>query len=233
MLIMTEILNRVADYAKRKARGDGWFLRNDVIWWKINGRPESCRDRCPRVHEYLFHFAKSRRYYYDGDATREPYAKDSLLRMLRAHSKDGKLLHADDPRVSNWQSRPRLRRSKMTAAKGAPLEGMHIDRATTGHEVDLNPKGRLKPTIWPVACAGTSDEHYAVFPEELVRPCILAATREGDVVLDPFAGTATTGVVAMRYRRRFVGIEISPRYARLGEKRLEPFRAQLQINLKS
>lgn len=228
------ILNHMSETireAVKLSRRSSWYLRSDIIWWKTNAKPESCSDRPPRVHEYLFLMSRSRRYFYNGDLTREPYARDSLLRMLRAHSDKSKGVLADDPRVSNWQSRPRPRRNKMVAAKGAALEGMHVDRAEYDREVELNPRGRLKPSIWPVACEGTDADHYAVFPEDLVKPCILAGSREGDLVLDPFAGTATTGVVALRYRRRFVGIELSPKYARVGEKRLAPYRQQMEMKL--
>ena len=69
---------------------DGWFLRQDIIWHKPNTMPESVKDRCTKAHEYIFLLTKQGRYFFDGEAIREPYAEDSLARVGRGRSKSHK-----------------------------------------------------------------------------------------------------------------------------------------------
>ena len=71
-----------------------------------------------------------------------------------------------------------------------------------------------------IATQAYSEAHFATFPEALVEPCILAGSKVGDTILDPFCGFGTTGVVALRYHREFIGIELNPEYAKLAEKRI-------------
>ena len=79
---------------------------------------------------------------------------------------------------------------------------------------------RNKRSVWEIATQPFSEAHFATFPEKLVEPCILAGSKEGDAVLDPFCGSGTTGVVALRYHRDFVGIELNPEYAEMAERRV-------------
>lgn len=79
---------------------------------------------------------------------------------------------------------------------------------------------RNKRSVWTVQLRGFKGAHSATFPLDLVRPCVLAGSRPGDLVLDPFAGAATTGVVAISHSRRFLGVELSADYAALAERRL-------------
>jgi DNA modification methylase len=77
-----------------------------------------------------------------------------------------------------------------------------------------------KPDVFKVATEPTPFAHFATMPTELVKPCILAGSREGDTVLDPFAGSGTTGMVALRHGRRFIGIELNPEYVSLARTRI-------------
>jgi site-specific DNA-methyltransferase (cytosine-N4-specific) len=74
--------------------------------------------------------------------------------------------------------------------------------------------------VWTVATQPFPGAHFATFPPKLIEPCILAGSREGDVVLDPFAGAGTTGMVALRHGRSFVGCELNPDYVRLARDRI-------------
>lgn len=82
---------------------------------------------------------------------------------------------------------------------------------------------RNKRSVWKVNTQPFKGAHFAVMPEALVEPCILAGCREGGLVLDPFLGSGTVGVVALRHFRRFIGIELNPTYAEMAQKRLMAF----------
>ena len=77
-----------------------------------------------------------------------------------------------------------------------------------------------KSSVWQIATQPYPESHFATFPEALVEPCILAGSRDGDTVLDPFAGSGTVGVVALRHNRRFIGIELNPEYAAMAKRRI-------------
>ena len=79
---------------------------------------------------------------------------------------------------------------------------------------------RNKRDVWTVGTSGFRGAHFAVFPEKLIEPCILAGSPLGGTVLDPFAGSGTTGVVAKRLRRDFIGCEINPDYAQMAADRI-------------
>lgn len=90
-----------------------------------------------------------------------------------------------------------------------------------------NPEGRNKRTVWTVTFEPQSNEHYASYPTKLIEPMIFAGTDAGDTVLDPFAGTGTTGLVALRNQRRYIGIELQEKYIAISEKRLK----EVQVGL--
>jgi DNA modification methylase len=174
-------------------RADGWYLRQDIIWAKPNVMPESVRDRCTKSHEYLFLLTKSPKYYYDHIAIKEPVSEVSLKRAL-----------------SGWKTN---RPSAKTSPQGIDVEVM-------GKRF-VNPEGRNKRDVWFIPTASYKGAHFAVMPEKLVEPCILAGSREDDLVLDPFMGSGTVGVVAERHNRHFVGIELNPEYVELALTRLD------------
>ena len=136
---------------------DGWYLRNDIIWHKPNGQPESVKDRLTVSHEYLFMFSKSERYYFDQDAIKE--------------------------NTSNGNSR------------------------------------KNKRTVWSINTEPCPEAHFAVFPGALIRPCILAGSKKGDIVLDPFYGAGTVGIITKELDRKCVGIELNDDYLHIAEKR--------------
>ena len=176
-------------------QADGWYLRSDIIWSKPNPMPESVTDRPTKAHEYLFLMSKSERYYYDGDAIREPYKPESMGRY--AYSLDGTAPTARQPDNGDVDRRKREARTR-----------------------DPNPKGRNRRTVWDIPTSPFPEAHFAVFPEKLIEPCILAGCPEGGVVLDPFMGSGTTALVALKAKRQFLGIELNPEYAQMAEARI-------------
>lgn len=178
-------------------QADGWYLRQDIIWHKTNPMPESVTDRCVRSHEYLFLLSKNGRYHFDHEAIRE--SSDSYHRPGADRQNDfcrttGKYTHKANPGQS------------MTQHRG--------DREHTTAQPLRN-----KRSVWPVSTVATRHDHLAAFPPKLIEPCILAGSRPGDLVLDPFSGSGTVAETANRLGRRWIGIELNPSFASLHEQR--------------
>jgi DNA modification methylase len=243
-------------------RADGWYLRQDIIWHKPNAMPESVKDRCTKAHEYIFLLAKSAQYYYDNEAIKEKAVSGTDVGILRSK----KQAMCNHPSI--------LKRQKE-----------NIDSRTAG---DGN---RNKRSVWTVTTKPFKEAHFAVFPPDLIRPCILAGTsphaceicgapwervverepmeikrsgrgvalgkygktaasgtmtkpatsvttgwqptctcqNEGKgrcIVLDPFMGSGTTGMVAAMYQRNFIGFELNSEYCKMAEKRIKPYLMQ-------
>lgn len=174
----------------------GWILRSDIIWSKPNPMPEAVTDRPTKAHEYIFLLTKGRKYFYDADAISEP---------------------ADLSRVGQNQGRwGNAIKSSRAGAMGAKPSG----NEATGASV-VGGTTRNKRTVWTVATQPYPEAHFATFPPKLIEPCVLAGCPEGGTILDPFAGSGTTGVVALRAGRRFVGIELNPEYRELARRRIK------------
>jgi DNA modification methylase len=172
-------------------QADGWYLRQDIIWAKPNPMPESVTDRCTKAHEYIFMLTKNARYYYDNEAIKEPVKHPTMTHKSQ----------------------------KVSGAQVAAFRGnapTNLGRCGTDPE-----KGRNRRSVWTVSTKGYSGAHFAVFPPDLIEPCVLAASRPGDTVFDPFLGSGTTAVVARRHNRHWLGCELNPEYGALQQQRLE------------
>ncbi|MEE2825881.1 MAG: site-specific DNA-methyltransferase [Planctomycetota bacterium] len=178
----------------------GWRLRSDCIWHKPNAMPSSVKTRPTTDHEYIFFFSKSKDYFYDADAIREPhvtFSEKSKMRGGRGHF--GK------------------RGGTPERGKNGGNTNLHDAR----WDQAFHPKGRNKRTVWSIPLSKFREAHFAVFPERLVETCIRASCPEHGVVLDPFSGAATTAVVAQRLGRSYLGIDCVKEYCELGRRRLE------------
>jgi DNA modification methylase len=193
-------------------QSDGWYLRQDIIWHKPNPMPESVRDRCTKAHEYIFLLSKSPKYYYDVDSIREP------TKQLGRDSWNGSKFHEGKTALHQ------LGRSSKKRTTG-DLKGFH------DHNNDLmlgqrilnksdHPLGKNKRSVWTVTPKPFKGAHFATFPPDLIEPCILAGCPEGGTVLDPFFGAGTTGLVAKKHARNYIGIELNPSYIEIAERRL-------------
>jgi site-specific DNA-methyltransferase (adenine-specific) len=210
--------------------GDGWIVRNRMVWHKLNPMPDSARDRLAVAHEDIFLLTREPRYYFDLDAIRVP--------------------HTSTPSKLTAPSGLRTPRG--------PRGGWHsgiarlIVEERVGHR-----NGRNPGSVWPVATSSYRGAHFATFPEQLVerpilatcperlcqccgRPwradyrrsggelvqeryqpdCGCAASFTPGLVLDPFFGSGTVGAVARRLRRDWLGIELNRDYHRLASQRL-------------
>ena len=167
-------------------RADGWWLRQDIIWNKPNPMPESVKDRCTKSHEYIFLLSKSKQYYYDNEAIKEPVKQD-------------------------WGTRDRTNGKYHNPGTGlAPHSGLSksYDR-------------KNKRSVWTVTNKPYKGAHFAVFPPDLIEPCILAGSEENDTVLDPFMGSGTTAMVAKKHNRNYIGCELNEEYASLQTDRID------------
>jgi hypothetical protein len=233
----------------------GFYLRSDIIWEKPNCMPESCKDRPTKSHEYLFLLSKKQKYYYDGEAIKEPVTGNAHRRGNGTHPKST-----------------------------APGQGIKANSSFEAACRELVPN-RNKRSVWAINSQPFKEAHFATFPEKLVEPCILAGTSErgycpgcgkpwvrqvehknmvirktdrmanmGEfgrtqssgtmlspaetktigwlpscscgldpvpgVVLDPFFGAGTVGLVAKKLGRQYIGIELNPAYIEMAKARI-------------
>jgi len=191
-------------------RASGWYLRRDIIWAKPNPMPESVTDRPTSAHEYLFLLSKSPRYFYDAEAIREPAT------WAGPHSP------AKSPHGQGFRDRsPEQEKARQNKQRGHGRrhDGFN-ERWDAMSKEEQQSLGRNKRSVWTIATRPYPEAHFATFPPELVEPCVLAGSTEGDTILDPFAGAATTGLVATRLDRSFIGIELNPEYVDLARNRI-------------
>ena len=173
-------------------RADGWWLRQDIIWNKPNPMPESVKDRCTKSHEYIFLLSKSKNYYYDNEAIKEPVKQD-------------------------WGTRDRTEGKYHNKGTGLqPHSGLTKSYTT-----------KNKRSVWTVTNKPYKGAHFACFPPDLIEPCILAGSREGDIILDPFMGSGTTAMVAKKHNRNYLGCELHEDYASLQTDRIDSIPSQL------
>lgn len=195
-------------------QADGWYLRQDIIWSKPNCMPESVKDRCTKSHEYIFLLSKSDKYYFDYVAIKEPAVGFNNV----------------PPAGSEGTGKPNSRRRKGNAKTfrggGAYTKNRSVNNSSEivrdSHGNAENTTGlRNRRDVWSVATAKCKGAHFATFPEKLIEPCILAGSRKGGTVLDPFIGSGTTAIVSIRNKRKCIGIEINPNYADMTIKRVK------------
>ena len=170
----------------------GWILRNDIIWAKPNGTPESVKDRFSTRYEHIFFFTKNGKYYFNLDAIREKYSRASIERNQYGKSEE---------------------QNKQLAVNREIKPGNHL------HPKGKNP-GDVTD-FWKISTKGNRDNHYAGFNTELTTKPILAGCLEGGIVLDPFCGRGTTGVAAIELGRKFIGIDAKRKYCNLAETNCE------------
>lgn len=227
-------------------QADGWYLRQDIIWHKPNPMPESVRDRCTKAHEYIFLLAKSGRYYFDQEAILEPVSPNTHARLAQNVAEQIGSVRANGGAKTNGNMKAVARAPSNKAHKGTTAYENGAEehrtkgglvkyaekmrkladassgiRSNTSFDAAMTvmPTNRNRRSVWTIGSRPYSGAHFATFPEALVEPCILAGSRPGDTVLDPFFGSGTTGAVAERLGRNWIGIELNPAYGDLATKR--------------
>ena len=196
-------------------RDDGWYLRQDIIWAKVDPMPESVKDRCTKSHEYIFLLSKSEKYYFDYEAIQEEAVGSDKPRIFGATKQEGTFRN-DVGRVFQPNH-------KNLQYNGQRNNSMHVRRAKGLPDIVYTV--RNKRDVWTVPVGGGYSDpdgvHYATYSEKLINPCILAGSRVGGVVLDPFSGTGTTGSASLKAGRRYIGIDMNEEYITMSEKRLQ------------
>lgn len=205
-------------------QAEGWYLRNEIIWSKPNAMPESVKDRCAVCHEKIFLFAKSSRYYFDYEAIKEPIAV-----LTGGQKQHGKALsferEVNEPeRPGHKDKRHRLGKGNNKSFRGG---GVYTNNRAFNNSSDTsketignkeNESGlRLRRSVWTVPTRGFKEAHFATFPPDLIRPCILAGCPAGGTVFDPFGGAGTTALVAEQEQRNSVLIELNTNYVKIAE----------------
>ena len=181
-------------------RADGWYLRSDIIWCKANPMPESCKDRPSRCYEHVFLLTKSKKYYYDALAIAEPIAEGTAARYKGGRSASSK--YAEEiPGQGKVQ--------KLNAARAAG----------TITDADISPVRNARD-VWHINTVPYKGGHFAAYPPKLAERCILAGCPRGGIVLDPFFGSGTTGLAAVKNDRRYIGIELNAEYCELAKERI-------------
>lgn len=233
----------------------GWILRNDVIWHRPNSMPSSVKDRLSNTYEHIFHFVKSKRYYYNLDAIRVPHkfaAKPFNIRVRdaqkgRLKEKWGALAHASEREVKAYNEKS-YSRSKYPPHEPRHFQLLSMGIGHGGHTGKTvrhdHPLGKNPGDLWKINSKQHPFAHFAVYPEEIcVRPILSSCPEQvcvkcgiprlptgenckcGDgfrpgIVLDMFAGSGTTLVVAKKLSRDFIGIELNPEYVEIAKRRL-------------
>lgn len=180
-------------------REDGFYLRSDIIWHKENAMPEACKDRPTRSYEHIFLLTKSQKYYYDFDAMKEPMKTSSKKRYVRGRSENNKYLDED---------------------AGISVQNINKARKYGEYKGDNIPQFRNKRDIWTINTTSFRGNHYAVFPPKLAEICMVAGSPVNGIVLDPFMGSGTVGMVGLLQGRNYIGIELNEDYCKLARQRI-------------
>ena len=172
---------------------NGWWIRSEIIWHKPNPMPESTKDRPTNCHEKLWLITKSKNYYYNADAIKE----DSIYAPNKTHEKE----RPKGYYKGKWSS---------------PEKGSRHDGSFKAIREKKN-----KRNVWTIPTKPFKNAHFATFPPKLIEPCIKAGCPENGIVLDPFGGAGTTGIVAKSLNRKSILIELNPKYINIAQKRVQ------------
>lgn len=188
-------------------QAEGWYLRQDIIWHKPNPMPESVTDRCTKSHEYIFLLTKSARYYYNQDAIKEDSVDPESYSGRRVRNAPTMALHD----IKNLKNAGSIQEN---------------GKLTSGQVYEL----RNKRSVWSITTKPYKEAHFATFPQEIPRLCISAGSKKGDIILDPFNGAGTTGLVAAMLDREYIGIELNPEYIKIAEERIGRYTQQGKLD---
>lgn len=187
----------------------GWIVRDEIIWSKTNPMPESVKDRLTSSYERIYMFTKQGKYYFDSKAAMEPAVGFNSEPVAGSKGAFG-----------NAQSRRRKGNRKTfrgnSYTNNAAYDNDGVMQAdSVGNSPNITGLRRMR-NVWRFSTATkkTGCVHYARFPDELAKRCILLSSKAADIVLAPFAGSGTTCRIANQYGRKYIGIEINQDYCK-------------------
>lgn len=203
----------------------GWWVRSEIIWGKTNPMPDSVKDRPGTAHEKIFLLTKAARYFYDSEAVRFDVQPKTLTTYgtVRNDTGDdglGKVKKANFARSIPVRAPRQSRDGRMDPRHEGHINHTGINATPRGEGRDLRNYEPAPLEAWPMATRAFSEAHFATFPPELAERCIKAGSPKDGLVLDPFGGAGTTGLVADRLQRNAVLIELNPEYAAMAERRI-------------
>ena len=244
-------------------QAEGWYLRQDIIWHKPNPMPESVTDRCTKSHEYIFLLSKSRQYYFDNEAIKEPVKQDwgTRDRTNGKYHNEGTGLQPHSGLTKSYETR---NKRDVWSVPVKPFKGAHfatfppqliepcIRAGTSAHGVCAicaKPYERIMIN-GEIAERKTRDKTLGAYPDRKttsrlnsVDMAVIPKTHKGwkqtcncessqpvpAVVLDPFFGAGTTGLVAQQHERNWIGCELNPVYAEMAAKRIKDAEPQPKL----
>lgn len=204
---------------------NGWWVRSRCVWGKPNGMPDSSGRYRPSVaHEEVFLLSKSGDLFYDSEAVKAPPAESSVQRWQQNIAAQRGSVRANGGRKTNGPMKavgdPG---SDKQRGHSRPHQGFN-DRWDQMSKAEQQENGRLlrtyEPEVWHIATAAFGDAHFATFPPALVERCLMASCPPKGVVLDPFGGAGTVGLVADRMGFDAVLIELNPDYVEIARRRI-------------
>ena len=194
---------------------DGWWVRSEIIWSKPNPMPESVTDRPAGTHEKVWLLTKSARYHFDAEAIMEECSPNTHARVSQDVANQVGSARANGGKKTNGTMKAVIRSPKATSNEFNSRNNQTWADATCLPVLKRNARN-----VWDIPTAAFSEAHFATFPPALVERCLLAGCPKGGLVLDPFFGAGTTGLVADRMGLDCIGIELNPAYVEIARSRI-------------
>jgi DNA modification methylase len=224
---------------------DGWWVRDEIIWHKPNPMPSSVRDRTTPAHEMIYMLSRSARYFWDKEAVKEKASENTHARKklkvpggwdlgdgshgtinrsgrTTATYVDRQQQIADNSNsntkrtMGGFNERWNEKERKIAEAGSGIANNKSFQAAVEDIVPFRNPR-----SVWTIAPKPFKEAHFATFPPDLIRPCILAGCPPGGTVLDPFGGAGTTALVAQEHGRNAILIDLNPEYVAIADRRLK------------
>lgn len=194
----------------------GWILRNEIIWHKPNCMPSSVKDRFTVDFEHVYFFVKSKKYWF------ETQYEKVLTKEKRMYGRERDRVFEYDSKANAMRQLKEIRRGqlKREQIKDNSIGKYFVNKKTDEEIIARAMLGRNKRCVWEVATKPFSEAHFATFPEKLIEPMVLAGCPKNGIVLDIFMGAGTTGLVAKKLKRNYLGIELNKDYIKIAEERI-------------
>lgn len=200
---------------------DGWILRNDVIWYKPNGMPESVRDRLCRKWEHVFILVKNRKYYFNLNNIRKPLSPETIARVHRSYKTSPKTYNNNFGADNHNRWAEKVKHNLAVSRVG------NFSYDDPLHTKPYNCAGANPGDVWAINTHPNKQAHFAAYPPRLVKQCLKCGCPKDGLVLDPFSGSGTTLFVARKMALHYLGIELNPEYIEIAKKRLDKIPARL------